>query len=245
MKSIIALTLVVALQASLSLAASFPTSISRQALNVRLPSDRLSVGVTYEEIERTIDLDRGDNVILDAASASLYVGYDVVSWFTLFATLGAAELEGDGDVATDSGLKVSGGVSAYLWEVDILEPIFMAGRFSIKPTAELSRYASDSSLGDTSWYDLTVALPFGYERFDRYPESAQGIATSLALYVGPALSYVTGTAGTAGGDVDFEGDEMFGVMGGLDLYFSPAVSLGVEFSVFDELSIGGSLRFHL
>lgn len=241
------LTLVVALQASLSLAASFPTSISRDALNVGLPSERLTVGLSYQEIERGVDLDRGaQDVRLTANSASLYIGYDIHPWLTVFGTVGGVELDDAMEgVETDAGLKISAGVSAYLWQVDILEPIFMAGRFSFKPTAELSQYNTDSNVGDGSWIDAVVSLLFGYERFDQFPVSQKGIDTSLAIFVGPALSYMSGTVDTLEGDVDFDASEDLGFVGGADVYLSPQVSLGVAFSVFDETTISGSLRFHL
>ena len=121
----------------------------------------------------------------------------------------------------------------------------MSGRFTIKTSFELSRYDSDSDAGDVSWIDATIALPLGYERFDDYPESPKGINTSLAVYIGPAISYVSGTWDSSVGDFDFEGKEMFGVIGGVDFFLSPNLSLGATFSYFDETTIGGSLRFHL
>ena len=242
---ITALSLIIVLQASLSLAASFPTSISREPLNVRNASDRVTVGVTYEEIERDVEFDGGIDGVLDANSLSLYVGYDVQPWLTAFVSVGAAELDGVEGVDTDAKLKVSGGLSAYVWEADILEPVYMAGRLTLKPTLEISRYTADSDVGDVEWIEAMVALPFGYERFDRYPESPKGIATSLAMYVGPALSSLDGTLDTAVGDVDFEHDELLGVIAGVDIFLSAGVSLGVEFTVFDETSGAASLRFHL
>lgn len=242
---VVALSLVVALHASLSLAASFPTSISRAPLNHSAVSEKVSVGVTYEEIERGIDLDDGPDAVLKADSASLYVGYDVLPWLTLFGSLGASEVDTEAGVNADARVKFSGGLSAYVWEADIVEPGYMSGRLTLKPTVEISRYSSDSDVGEISWIDATAALPFGYEKFDSYPPSTLGISASLAFYIGPAVSYVAGTVDSPLGDVDFDGDELFGMIGGLDIYLSRGVSLGVEFSVFDETSIGASLRFHL
>ncbi len=241
------LSLVVALQASLSLAASFPTSISRDALNVGQPSERLTVGLSYQEIERGVDLDGGaEDLLLKANSASLYIGYDILPWLTVFGTVGGVELDDATEgVETDAGLKISAGVSAYLWQVNILEPIFMAGRFSFKPTAEVTQYNTDSNVGDGSWIDAVVSLLLGYERFDQFPASTQGIDTSLAVYIGPALSYMSGTIDSLEGDADFDASEDLGIVGGADIYLSPQVSLGVAFSVFDETTISGSLRFHL
>ncbi len=241
---IAALSLIIVLQASLSSAASFPASISREPLNLRNPSDRITVGVSYEDIERGIEFDDVDH-ILRADALSLYLGYDVLPWVTVFGSIGGVELDSVDGTDSDSKLKVSAGISAYIWEADILAPIYMAGRLSLKPMAEISHYESDTIDGDVEWIDVMAALPFGYERFDRHPESPKGIATSLALYVGPAISYVDGTVDTSSGDDDFEHDELFGVIAGVDVFLSAGVSLGAEFSIFDETSAAASLRFHL
>jgi len=238
------LSLIIALQASFVFAASFPTSISRTPLNIDNVSDRVTVGVTFEDIKRDVEFDDFD-AVLDAEALSLYVGYDILPWVTIFGTVGGSEIDGEPGIDTDSKLKVSAGVSAYVWEADILAPIFMAGRLTLKPTAEISRYESDTDVGDTEWIEVMAALPFGYERFDRYPESPKGIATSLALYAGPAISYIDGSVDTILGDEDFEHDELLGLIAGVDIFLSAGVSLGAEFSVFDETSVSASLRFHL
>jgi len=239
------LALAVVFQAGLSLAAGYPTSISRTPLKVGIPSERLSVGVTYEDIKMGIDFDKGPDAILDAQSLALYVGYDVLPWLTMFTTLGASEVDDDPGVSTDPKFKISGGVNAYLWEGDILTPAYMAGKITIKTTFELSRYDSDLGDGSVDWLDATLALPLGYELFDSYPESPRGIDTSLALYVGPAFRYIDGTVDTPGGDYDFEAKELLGVIGGVDVFLSRGLSLGVEFSYFDEVSALASVRFHL
>lgn len=239
------LAVMAVLHAGLSLAAVFPTSISREPLSVGIPSERLSVGLTYEDIKMSIDPDKGPDAILEAKSAALYIGYDVLPWLTVFTTLGASEVDGTKDIGTDPKFKISGGASAYLWEGDILAPTYMAGRLTLKSSLEISRYDSDSDVGGVDWIDVTLALPFGYERFDEYSESPSGIDTSLALYIGPAISYIDGTRDTAVGDYDFEQKELFGIIGGVDIYLSPGVSLGAEFRYFDETTVMGSVRFHL
>ena len=239
------LSLAVVLQAGFAMASAFQTSINREALNVGIPSERLTVGLTYEDIKLGIDFDDGPDAILDAASWDVYIGYDVLPWLTVFTTLGSSEIDDTDEIDTSAKFKISGGVNAYLWEGDVLDPTYMAGRFTLKTSFELSRYDSDADIGDVTWIDATLAVPLGYEIFDNYPASPKGVKTSLALYIGPALSYVSGTWDTAVGDFDFEGKELFGLIGGFDLFLSPTLSFGVAFSHFDETTIGGSLRFHL
>jgi len=239
------LSIAVFLQAGFSMAGAYQTSIAREPLNIGIPSDRLTVGLTYEDIKLGVDFDNGPDAILDAASWDVYIGYDVLPWLTVFTTLGSSEIDDADEIDTSAKFKISGGANAYLWEGDVLEPNYMAGRFTLKATFELSRYDSESDVGDVSWIDATFAIPLGYEIFDDYTESTKGINTSVALYIGPAISYVNGTWESLNDDLDFEGKELLGLIGGVDLFLSPTLSMGVAFRHFDETSVAGSLRFHL
>ena len=223
---------------------TLPASISRQPLVAGRVSDRLSVGVGYDKLERGIEFDNMPEAILEADTISGYVGYDVLPWLTAFVTLGGTKVELDDGVAYDYGVKFSGGLSAYLWEGDVIVPSYMSGRLSIKAMVDASRSESDSDIGTVEWFDVLVALPFGYEKFDRYPASDSGLQTSLALYAGPAFSYMSGTRDTLSGDLDFDATEQFGLVAGADVYFSPSVSIGAKFLAFDELSYRASARFH-
>jgi hypothetical protein len=121
----------------------------------------------------------------------------------------------------------------------------MAGRVTLKASAEVSRSESDTDLGSVQWMEVVAALPIGYEIFDRYPTGSSGVATSLALYAGPAVSYLSGTAENLSGvEADFDGEDLFGLVVGADVYFAPQISIGAKIMMFDELSYGASFRFH-
>ncbi len=229
---------------SAGVAGTFPGSTSRSPLMIGDVSDRLSVGIQYDRIKRDIEFKRLPDGLLEADSASGYVGFDVHPWLTAFVTVGGVKLKSEEGIGTDAGLKVSGGVAAYLWESDLLTPAFMAGRLSLKATAELSRFESDTDIGKVEWGEAIVALPFGYEKFDHYPTGATGVETSLALYAGPAVSYMRGTAKMPYANLHFEGKEMLGLVAGADVYFAAQLSFGARILVFDEVSYGASLRFH-
>ena len=76
------LSIALFLQAGFSMAGAYQTSITRESLNIGMPSDRLTVGLTYEDIKLGIDFDNEPDAILDAASWDLYIGYDVLPWLT-------------------------------------------------------------------------------------------------------------------------------------------------------------------
>ena len=82
---------------------TLPASISRQPLVAGRVSDRLSVGVGYDKLERGIEFDNMPEAILEADTISGYVGYDVLPWLTAFVTLGGTKVELDDGVASDYG----------------------------------------------------------------------------------------------------------------------------------------------
>ena len=226
--------------------ATFPGSISREPLVRGNVSERLSVGLGYDRIERDIKFSGGRGTeVLKADSISGYVGYNVLPWFTTFVTAGGTSLRGDRWSSRDYALRMSAGVNAYLWEGDVLTPAFAAGRISVKGTAELARHEADTSVGSSEWFELIAALPVGYELFDRYPVNKSGLSTSLALYVGPAVSFLNGDLTvTPGIKQGFKQDQSLGVVAGVDVYFAPSVSVGLKALVFDRVTTGASLRFH-
>jgi hypothetical protein len=225
-----------------AVAETFPASISRQPLVAGRISERLTIGVGYDKLERGIEFDNLPDFVLEADTMTGYVGYDMLPWLTAFVTVGGSKVK-DVDGA-DYGVKFSGGFSAYLWEGDVLVPAYMSGRLSIKAMMEVSRSESDTDFGTIEWMDVMVALPIGYEKFDRYPASASGLQTSLALYAGPAFSYMTGSFDRTFGSRDFDASQLLGVVAGADVYFSPSVAIGAKIIAFDELSYGASARFH-
>lgn len=231
---------------SLAQAATFPASISRDPLMQGEVSDRLSVGVGYDRIDRDIKFSRGrGTAALQADSISAYIGYSAPRWLTTFVTAGGTSLRGDQWGSTDYALRLSAGVNAYLWEGDVLAPAFAAGRISIKGTAELARHAVKTDAGNSDWFELIAALPIGYEIFDRYPTAKSGVSTSLALYVGPAVSLIDGSLAVAPGmKQGFRQDQMLGAVAGADIYFAPSVSVGFKVLIFDQVTTGASLRFH-
>lgn len=223
-------------------ATTLPSSISRSPLAIGSVSERLSIGVGYERIKRDVDFQVGPDRVFEADRISGYVGFDVLPWLTLYVTAGSTEFKDDSGIKTAAGLSVCGGVSAYLWESDVLTPAFIAGRLSIKAMAEASRSRSDYDGSEEEWTEAMAALPIGYEIFDRYPTGASGIQTSLALYAGPAVSSMSGTVKNA--DNDFDAKKQVGFVAGLDIYLAPQFSVGADITVFDEVSYGASAAFH-
>lgn len=236
---------VTALMTGLGHAGTFPGSTSREPMMRGEVSDRLSIGLGYDRIQRDISFSGGGGTgSLQADSISGYVGYDVLRGLTTFITAGATSLRGGEWTSRDYAMRLSAGANAYFWEGDVLTPQFMAGRISINGSAEILRHEADTNEGTTDWFEFIAALPIGYEMFDRYTPRKSGASTSLALYVGPAISFIDGSMALPGGAQDFRQDQIFGAVAGADVYFAPQLSIGVKALIFDDVSTGASLRFH-
>lgn len=243
---VLSVVVAVLCNAGLLFASVVPSSISREPLMIGTPSQRVSVGVTYEAIKLAVDFDNAADTTLEANSLSAYIGYDVLSWLTVFTTLGGSEIDAAPEVETDPGIKFSVGASAYLWQGDMLMPEYLSGRLTLKATLEFSRYDSDIASGSVDWYDVTAALPLGYECFDDEPESPHGVDTSLSIYIAPAVQYIGGSWDLpGGGSDDFDAHQLFGIIGGIDIFVSPQLSFGAAVNYFDETTIMGSVRLHL
>lgn len=242
-KYLIMLVILVGVACSLT-AATFPGSISRDPLIRGNISDRLSVGAEYDRIERSIEWNNGGTDILSADSVAGYIGYDALPWLTTYVTLGATSLRSDRWGDSDYALRFSLGANAYIWEADVLVPAFAAGRISVKASGEFARHASDSGFGTSDWVEFVAAIPVGYEIFDRYPANKSGLSTSLNVYAGPAVSFLSGdlTASPATSR-GFEQDQPLGVIVGADVYFAPTISIGVKTLIFEETTTGASVRF--
>ena len=253
MKKIILVGLVVFGFVGLShlMAATLPGGMGDDFLAVG-NADRFSVGVNYENIRRYVAPDIGEDFRLDATSLSLFLGYDVMKWLTVFGTLGQSENSSDFVLgqSDDRQFKWSIGANVNLYKWYINEPEVMAGdRVTVRLFAEFASYEADTGAGNMDWDDVFVALPIAYERFERNDRiDNDSELFRISIYAGPAVSIINGSLDTGKGDTGFEAKEDFGVVVGLDVYFTHSISVGGQAVFFDitedDMSARGSFRYH-
>ena len=202
---------------------------------------RLSVGVDYAQLKRTMSMDEGLAPELRARIISAQLGFDVFPWLTVFATAGRSEAKFNMESAYHSGqFKWSAGLKANWWQYDLADPEFMAGRLSFQSTAEFAQYRSGERDEELKWNEGYVDLTLNYEFFSTKMSDTAQYPYSLVLYVGPALSRIDGSAAGA----DFSEDRLVGVVGGVDLYLSHNLALGGQVLHFDGNTLSASLRYH-
>jgi hypothetical protein len=233
------------------MAATLPGSIGDDFLAVG-SADRFSVGINYENIRRYVDPDIGENFRLDATSVSMFVGYDVINWLTVFGTLGQSENNTDFILgkSDDRQFKWSIGANANLYKWYIKQPKVMTGdRITVRAFAEFASYEADTGTGNMDWNDIFIALPIAYERFERNSRVEDDSELfRISIYAGPAISIVNGSLDTGSGNTDFDAKEVFGLVAGIDIYFTSSISIGGQASFFDiandDISARASLRYH-
>ena len=232
-------------------AATLPGSSGDDFLKVA-DAHRWSVGLNYEGINRSISLDNGPDMDLEAVSVSLFVGYDAMEWLTVFGTFGQTENE-SAYVASGAGtreFKWSFGANANLVKWHQGQPRVMAGdRVTVRLFGEFASYETDDGNGTTDWRDIFFALPVSYDRIERNQRVVEDSELfRLSLYAGPALSLIKGDIESAGLSTGFEEKEALGVMAGVDIYFTRSVVLGAQAYLFDvkaeDVSGRASLRYN-
>lgn len=210
--------------------------------------EKWSVGVNAEWMKRDLKITGGAVTKLDARVLEFFAGYDLMDWLMVFGTAGGSQVRTSSfDRYGDGNVKASLGLQGNLWQTDIMDPEFMIGNLTLKTIAEISFYQideKDSGLkGD--WFDFSLALPFCYEIFADKPDNNAQIPYSLAILAGPVFSAVNGSVRERSGATrNLRGEKSFGLLGGVDVYFSHNLSLGCHVEYIDYASVCGSMTYH-
>ena len=200
--------------------------------------DRWSVGGDYVHVNRPITMDNGTPRNLEARVSSFQLGVDLAPWLMLFGTCGSSESRlNEAKDYDNSGLKWSGGLRVNWWHVDIKDPTFLAGRISLQSNAEYTLYQMGKTL---SWNEGYGDLTAHYEVFVNGSDAIFEYPYSIVWYGGVAASALDGKSGGLG----FSEEDAAGLVGGMDVYLSHNLAVGVQVQAFGDASIGASLRYH-
>ena len=206
---------------------------------------RVSLGVDAEFLERDVAFDsRTLPGTLKGTAYSAYLGLDLWRWITLYGTAGSVFLDSFEPIASDgfdNALRWSAGLNASLWHVDTTTPDFMKGRFSIGLIIDYCDNTGASDSGDVTWTTTSVSLPIGFE-IPNEPMIFWGV-TSMYVFAGPLYSAIDGKVENDSLS-DFSEEQDWGVLGGVDIYLAPNVSLGGHLQYVSSVSANLSARYH-
>lgn len=226
-------------------AATLSSSENRSSLLQTEELPRWSFGANFEFQQRNVSLERRGAATLESAQICGYLGFDVLSWLTLFGTAGADKAKFN--FYDDYGkfkFKWSGGIGADLWHFDIYEPTFLEGRCTLKAIAEYAQLRSSLETEDLQWSDLSGALTINYEVFSEDEAKTDLYPYSIVFFVGPALSRIEGTSKGLGFDEDFSQEHYVGVVGGVEIFAAYNLSLGAHVQYYDNTTVSADLRYH-
>jgi opacity protein-like surface antigen len=206
--------------------------------------EKWSVGVSGEWMKRDVKESHGGEIgSPEVTTVSLFLGYDVKNWLTMFATLGGTEIKpSSSEEYGGEDVKFSGGLQGNLWRTEITDPEFMMGSLTLKSIVEISSYqfSGDGSDVNGNWTEYSIAFPFCYEIFAERRESVWQVPYSLALLAGPSLSSIRGRTDNA----HFRERKSLGFIGGVDVYFSHNLSIGCQVEYYDHASMSASMTYH-
>ncbi|MDR0993238.1 MAG: hypothetical protein LBN38_01535 [Verrucomicrobiota bacterium] len=203
-------------------------------------------GVVYTRVMRPVKLNevtcdlKAD--IVDAAVSVAPFG-----WLVIYGQVGASRAELDKWMQDGASFGAGGllGVLLNLWEIDAGETA-SAWRFTMQLAGQYAyRTADDDGDGKLQWGEAMVMLPLNYHLFFSSPSrnTYSDEFTSLNLYAGPAFSKVDGEWNFGGAHTDFEEDQAFGAVVGVDLWLLNNLSFGARTDWFDEMSFRVSMNY--
>ena len=204
--------------------------------------DRVSAGLFYQQLRRTIETETGFEMEIQARAYEAVLGLDVMPWLTLYGSAGAADARfKDSDFGQDRFAWTAGfNMNIWQWTGYGEVPVW---RLNFKTRAEMARYETETGNLDIEWTDYSVAFPIGYEvLFSRSPESFDDL-DHLELFLGPALSYIDGRYKQGGQSYDFEENTSLGVMGGISLFITKTLFIEGSASYFDGFLIRGGIGY--
>ncbi len=232
-----------AVAAGTAQAANTASSGTRQSL---VSTDALvpwSVGFDWEDQNRGLDTPSGHE-LYKAKSYSAFVGLDLTPWFTLYGTLGEADVDAFHKVYDDGNLRWSLGAVASLWQYKMDDPEFMSGIYSLRAQGEWSYVGLDADGDDGDVEDYSASLVLNWELFARDEESVDRHPFSLNFYAGGLVSYLDGSVEVEGVGRDIDEHQSLGSVAGLELYISHNLSVGFSWQMLDRDSYHATLHYH-
>lgn len=196
-----------------------------------------SIGGYFHSDEKDLDLqDRGERT-LSSTRAMFYVGYDLLSWLTPYLTIGQSQTEID-SYSSGEEPQIGLGASVQLLDHEVDDPTLLEDRIRLNGNIEYS-WTSAEYMGSTlDWtaFDASLTLSvvndvFGNIRF---------APDSIALFGGPIYSAWFGS------DIDGPAHDrnVFGYCLGLEVFYTPSVSLNFRANILESTGLTAGLNIH-
>jgi hypothetical protein len=234
MKNHLIALVVIGLGCSVMSASAAPLASSHHGMEYLVNDQELapwSAGLQLKGGERRLEWAFGGESILDLVNGRFVLGYDVLRWVTAYGVVGITDAKLDNVDAEDDERELGAGLRFNLLNQEIMDPPLTEDRLLV--SADVYYGTSEAAFfGRTyEWEEFTAELTVSIVNDtigNRYywPRA-------LALYVGPAYSNLESD--------DFEAAETFGFVGGLEIYYTRRVTLGMGVQHYSESAYSGNV----
>jgi len=202
----------------------------------------ITVGISYAFNKRECDFDGFGVQQMEMEILAAFAGLDVTPWLTLHGTLGSRDFDANIAGAGDMGSDLAGGLGGGLRLLSRQVQPNLANIMWIRVDASAYYAGSKIENSDSSvdWREFYCDLTFSIVTTPGESDEPK----SLSLFVGPAVSLISGELKTAGGTSDYDEDQKIGLTAGLCVIPHDTISFKLEAQYFEDLSYGGALAYH-
>ncbi|GEM_PF-3788997 len=201
------------------------------------------IGLGHEQTERAIVMGGTADDLLEVNLTLGYVAYEATSWLTLMVAGGTPDVEGEiGSGGGDTDESYLGlGLHLALIDMPTENETFEEANLRVAARISYSDFEGDRAGLALAWDDIRVDLIVGYDMvaIDRGTLGPDRRYHTF-IYGGLVNSTIDGTSG---GTTAFEENESFGWTAGLETGWRDRLTFGIQITVFEELSAGGSLGY--
>jgi opacity protein-like surface antigen len=237
--TILAFTLLAAV--STFAAARAPSNSGRDYVNGARSLANWSIGIYAEKAEKDLvfkDADAPSTRTVKSSKVMAYVGYDALPWLTPYLALGTGNTEVQYEDSEDKHLDAALGLQLNLLDHEIADPFLLEDHFRLNGSVEYTRTSlsvgdENVDLGQWDAY-LTAAI------VNDIVGSSEFSPESIAVFFGPAYSTWVGS----GIEGSRKSSDDFGFTVGMELFYSPSISMNLRANLMEHRGISAGLNVH-
>jgi hypothetical protein len=217
-------------------AARAPSNEGRDYVEGARDLSKWSWGAYYDLMKRQVEID-GRELAADLSHYMTYAAYDALPYLVPYVAVGLSDSSFGNSGADDSKFEVALGAHLNLLDHEIADPMLMEDRIRISGNVEYSATSGEYWGEDLRWATVNASLTLGF--VNDVAGNFLHVPDSIALYAGPMYSTLLGS------DIELANSESdLGLTAGLEVYYTPRVSLYAQANFFDETGVSAGLNVH-
>jgi len=196
---------------------------------------RITAGVYGGEANREIKFENSPvESEMNSTRVTGYLGISLLKWLNVYGMAGqnTAEIPGMGEA--DGEAIYGGGLSINLLNHFLREPIPMEDTFRLNLGLQILNTEANFGSETLEWAEFSGALTLSI--INHTTGNKEYTPESIALYLGPAFSYIRSD--------DFSAKNDTGVVGGLEIFFTDSFAIDFRVEYFETASDSAPINLH-